>query len=896
MISNRFHSHGAALTLCGLLLLGIGLAGCSSARPLRPYGNLGDTINSAANDFALAIRPDRRSVYFTSDRSGNEDIWGAKVDDPAAFHPAWDTSQLDLNAMRRLSQPTTNDGAMVFIDETHGFFASGHAPDTLFAKDEGLFGGIIGGTDIFEFSTASGLPVVRNLGPAINSDRWDSHPTVASTRGGDSLLMIFASDRPNHGAGFSSPYARQLDAEGNVVDSTHGNTDIYYAFRIGGVWGPVRNFADIPGGLDVNTRRNEYSPFLYCIGQKPRLLFSSNREGSYDIFQTGLSIDFAHASIAIAGVSRLPFGADSINTDADERFPFIADGAEGGARYLYFSSNRDQKGRAFGDREIKSVGGFDIYRMPFSCDCHPPKIRYEVTVLNADNPAEPVRAPLVRLYRLRGDEKVKEEPSIRGDMESRGNPTIFTLDYGTDYGIFGGSSWDSIDCAGGRGMVEYYVYGRERGITPVVAVTMVPTQRDSLFGVRRIVSVDTVVVDTVSLTDAASIAATASSTIERVARDGEYLLVTRHIRERQERITGGTMRTVTVNIPRYDTLARFDTVYLRTGDTFHLAPSARVLRYGASAVPISQSDITIRDTIMLRPKFYTPPLCEWLYTRDVPFERNVPYFQTGFWEVNTSAGLERDRRKLASGELADANFIELHPANNYFGTVTGEKRERRVREYTAFAQKVDHNLNQMASELTGQIIPEYLEFEARSKGSNPKLVIQILAFSDFRPVQRGYYAGGERVRYVGGRYDAANGALTAYDVDIPAGASLVGQDNDTLSKLRAYFGYRELLKHLERDPVFSRMIADGTVLLPFPNINAAEYMRRMSRAKIIVTMEGRFVDGRVQPTTAGYTDRKGDYYDLDDVRRIDVQVNRLEYDGVSLRKSPCCSEPPPPKK
>src|SRR5438094_521490 len=75
---------------------------------------------------------------------------------------------------------------------------------------------------------------VRNLGKTINSEWWDSQPSVSK----DGQLLFFASDR-KHG---------------------HGGADIYMCTRSGGTW-------NAPIDLSFNTSGNELSPFIASDNQ-----------------------------------------------------------------------------------------------------------------------------------------------------------------------------------------------------------------------------------------------------------------------------------------------------------------------------------------------------------------------------------------------------------------------------------------------------------------------------------------------------------------------------------------------------------------------------------------------------------------------------------------------------
>ncbi len=868
-----------------VLVAAAGLDGCSGARPLRPTGSLGDSINSPGDEFAPSLRPDQAALYFTSNRNRSDDIYRSGATNPTASSPGFLAAMVDRSDLSRLSQPSTNDGTIAFTGAGSGFFASGHAPDTLYGYNPDGFGGIVGGTDLFEFAPRdSGGVTVRNLGRQINSIFWDAHPTAGVQ--GDTTVLIFSSDRPGS-TGYGSPYRNTfvLTPDGDTIQ---GNADLYFVFRAGSTWGPVVNFVDAIGGDEINTPTNEYSPYLFCVNGHPRLFFSSNREGSFDIYEAELDIDYGAAEISVNTIAKLPSGQDNINTDDDELFPYLSDyPVDGkGGQYLFFSSNRETEKRKVGDNSIQSAGGFDLYRFPLTRECRPPRLRYQVVVLDAEQPSRPVKEPIVRIHRLdaRGEQS-PTEPETAPMSSSRSNPASFPVEFGAEYAVFGGSTLRNINCDGPDAAIESY---RARVIAPgrpdVHRHTEIRTY-DTLVGARRVFRLDTMLIDTMSMEQAANVP---PSILEASQRYGDSLIVVRRIRWEAVKYEGGEMRTVRGPVAIYDTTPRWDTLYIPT--TERLAPSERVARFGNLNLPISDEDVIIRDTIWVHPRYYDAPDCQWLYSRNIAdeYEKNVPYFQTTFWEVNTSTNLREHRSELSSAKWSDAGFIELHPRNQYFGTQAGSKRNRRLQEYADFATIVDRNLSRMASEIMEQIVPEFLEYDEKTPGSNNRLVIQILAFSDIRPIQRGYYLGGPKIEYLGGTYDASSGAMRLYDVAVSPGASLVSASNDTLSKLRVFYGYRELLKRLERYPLWKKLVDDGTIVLPWPDVTENQYRSRMEKGRILVIMEGRNIDATVDPTVKDYGERKNDYYELDNIRRVDVLINRLEYINGRLVKSPCC--------
>lgn len=771
------------LTLC--LCCACLLWGCSSPRSVleRPRGNL-EVLNSPNDDFAPSFHPNAPGeLFFTSNRRGSEDLWSARflarTDTLIAQPPLLDSSGFG----RWLSSLPANEGTAAFISPTEGV-AAAHRIQTPQPQ-------MTGGMDLFGFLFCNGSWHAFPLGDSLNSPAWDAQPTVGVR--GDTVLLLFASDRmvstPGPERGWSRPFANAFSLLPNG-DTLWGNADLYYAFRVGGRWSPARNLAEIPGGQLVNTRAQEYFPFLFCPEYRPRLLFASNRSGDFDLYIAELDVDFARQRLAVRSVRALPKGKDTINSDFAELSPAIPPphARPDSLHWLFFASDRDTLPRPGSDsrRTLRNVGPLDLYAFPIVLECRPPRITYTVVVLDQENPARPLRQPVIELRTADGT--VRERRTAQ--------QASFELRPGEFYSVAGGSLYDSLSCQSPEPQLIFYA-------TP----------------------------------------------------DG--------VPNRQQ-----------------------------------LGLSERS-RAGAFSVTTVTADTTVYDTIWVRPVWYTPPQCRWMFSEMLkdPLRRSVPYYQTAFWEVNTSANLQRHLRLFRTRAYHDAGFIELHPDNQYFGyrslepaTLREHRKQRyarRVSEYTSFARIVDQNLQLLADSIARIIIPRFLEYNAHRKGQ-AKLIITLAAYSDFRPIFRGEYRGSDTIVYMSGSYDSATARLCLSSVIIPPGASLVGADNDTLSKLRAYFGFQELLRYLQRDGLFATLRRQGAILLPTDAATPGEFLRRAQQAPIVMLAEGRRYDPTVIPRKRGYIDRHDDFYELDIVRRVDVFVDLVEAQGLLLHKPPCC--------
>lgn len=287
---------------------------------------------------------------------------------------------------------TSNVESVTFLTAYEGYAAFSHPPHQRYIfRYELPINGSIGGTDIFYFFPKDNRIFFNVLPLPINSEFWDSHPFVTNDVVGNQLL-IWSSDRPATDVGFSFPYQNS------------GNTDLFFAFkRPFENWNEVKvhNFSEVL--QDINTPYFEATPFLFCKCYNPILLFASNRDSkdsTYDIFYVKLEIDFINQDIkATSGIRKFEQGNQTINTRADERFPYIPYPHVNQLNQelnIYLTSNRYKdssvsvsKDAAGRETKIisKNVGGYDLYRFPidnreFNCSPPPPPKLFLIVRLN----------------------------------------------------------------------------------------------------------------------------------------------------------------------------------------------------------------------------------------------------------------------------------------------------------------------------------------------------------------------------------------------------------------------------------------------------------------------------------------------------------------------------------
>ena len=268
---------------------------------------MGKLINSPTDDYAPTLNAASDVLLFSSKRhrSGllgekvNEDIFISRNDGLG-----WDEAQpfKEINTLY-------NEGSAVLAPDGQRLY---------FVRCECRE--CYGNCDIFvaDRQTDSTWGNVRNLGPGVNSQSWDSQPALS--HGGDTLY--FASDRLG---GF-------------------GLSDLYYTVRRkNGTWTPARNL-----GPTINTRNSEVSPFLHH--KYDVLYYSSNGQlvnfGNFDIYKTYRK----------GGHWNEPRNIGPLVNGPGSEYYFTIDGA---SRNLYYA------------RSEATNGDLDIYSFPLPMGAQP---------------------------------------------------------------------------------------------------------------------------------------------------------------------------------------------------------------------------------------------------------------------------------------------------------------------------------------------------------------------------------------------------------------------------------------------------------------------------------------------------------------------------------------------
>ena len=216
-----------------------------------PHGvllNMGESINSNKADYGPTIGNVDNVLLFTSKRNVHIDPLNKNYNEDLFYTVRSDTLWGWAEEFKKINTPFNEGSACLSKDGKQLFFARCNSP------------GGFGSCDIFvaELKADSTWDDVRNLGANINSNGWDSQPSLSHS--GDTLF--FASDRLG-GFGFS---------------------DIYYSVKASdGTWQKAMNIGPI-----INTRGFEVSPFFHHKFNV--LYFSSNGQplsfGDFDIYKS----------------------------------------------------------------------------------------------------------------------------------------------------------------------------------------------------------------------------------------------------------------------------------------------------------------------------------------------------------------------------------------------------------------------------------------------------------------------------------------------------------------------------------------------------------------------------------------------------------------------------------
>jgi outer membrane protein OmpA-like peptidoglycan-associated protein len=280
--------------------------------PFSPV-NIGAGINTAGDEYINAVRADELTLYFTGRRMGAD---GKKEGDDF-YYSVRKSDTLPWPASVKLGAPVNtpgDEGALTISwDGGNLLFAGCH-------WDDGF-----GSCDIYAsrlLANRATTPV--NLGPVINTSKWESQPSLAA----DGRTLYFASTR---GGGF-------------------GNSDIWRSRLLDdGTWSAPENL-----GEPINTSGSEMAPFIHPDGRT--LYFSSDRHiglGDIDLY-----VSRADSLGQWSTPENLGY---PINTSADEINIIVTASGE----KAYISADR-----------LGGMGGYDIFEFPLYENIRPQPATY----------------------------------------------------------------------------------------------------------------------------------------------------------------------------------------------------------------------------------------------------------------------------------------------------------------------------------------------------------------------------------------------------------------------------------------------------------------------------------------------------------------------------------------
>jgi outer membrane protein OmpA-like peptidoglycan-associated protein len=311
-----------------LLAVTIAASAQIQQRTLRPTVEVFPfEYNSPADDFCPAVTHNGATLYFTSDRSGEQRIYVCRSRGGQWLSP---DRIRTLGDAKHIGCPTlTPDGqTMIFAAYQHEAGSSGRTDLYMSKRSEGYW--------------SKGT----NLGATVNSSAWDSQGSLSS----DGRTLYFASDRPGGKGGTDLYRSRwlgdrwsepeplgELNTEYDEITPSiapdnktlyfasnrpggNGGYDIYVARLQGNRFGQPQNL-----GEPINTDANDIS--YIALPNSTTAYFASDRSngsGGYDIYRAVPNPEMPEPVVTMRGLVRnsttqIPVGADIIITDLKTR-------------------------------------------------------------------------------------------------------------------------------------------------------------------------------------------------------------------------------------------------------------------------------------------------------------------------------------------------------------------------------------------------------------------------------------------------------------------------------------------------------------------------------------------------------------------------------------------------
>jgi outer membrane protein OmpA-like peptidoglycan-associated protein len=264
--------------------------------------NSGDSINSSALEYFPSLTIDGKKMVFTRRIGGDEDFYESNF-----INGKWSKAK----PLSGKVNTNLNEGAQTISQDGNWIIFTGcNYP-------EGQ-----GSCDLYiSYKTKNGWSEAENLGPMINTDFWESSPSLSP----DKRDLYFAS----------------------AISGGFGGRDIWVTHRLPtGKWSRPENL-----GAAVNTSGDESCPFMHADNQT--LYFNSNGQpgyGSTDLFFTKKINDSSWLEAENLGYP--------INTIDDEGSLIVA----ADAKTAYYASDKPD-----------GKGGLDLYSFQLREDIRPLK-------------------------------------------------------------------------------------------------------------------------------------------------------------------------------------------------------------------------------------------------------------------------------------------------------------------------------------------------------------------------------------------------------------------------------------------------------------------------------------------------------------------------------------------
>ena len=265
--------------------------------------NLGDSVNSDALEYYPSLTIDGKNLIFTRRIGGDEDFYECTLTDGkwSKAKPLGGRINTNLNEG---AQNISQDGEWIVFTGCN--YPEGEGSCDLYISHK----------------TKNGWSQTENLGPIVNTDLWESAPSL-------------------------SPDKRDLYFSSNQI-GTYGGKDIWVTHKnSSGKWGKPQNL-----GAVINTAGDEGCSFIYADNQT--LFFNSDGHPGYGKTDLFFSKKITDSTWSVPENLGYP-----INTIDEEGSLLVA--SDGKTAY-YASDGNDTR------------GGLDLYSFQLRTDLQPPKI------------------------------------------------------------------------------------------------------------------------------------------------------------------------------------------------------------------------------------------------------------------------------------------------------------------------------------------------------------------------------------------------------------------------------------------------------------------------------------------------------------------------------------------